>query len=134
MASPGTAAVTSVAMSSPSAVAMSSPGTTATSSLGTTAMASSTGSQRPPLSLSVANVKQLHPLKYARSAPTNLLTCLQQDQACVGCPLLYRTQYVANGVNTASYMHTTDIIGHHGCVNAVSFSNLGEDFLVTGSV
>lgn len=126
MASPGTAAATSAAMSSPSAATMSSPGTTA--------MASSTGSQRPPLSLSVANVKQLHPLKYARSAPTNLLTCLQQDQACVGYPLLYRNQYVANGVNTASYMHTTDIIGHHGCVNAVSFSNLGEDFLVTGSV
>jgi len=124
--SPGTAAATSVAMSSP--------GTAAISSLGTTATASSTGSQRPPLSLFVANIKQLHPLKYARSAPTNLLTCLQRDQACVECPLLYRAQYVANGVNTASYMHTTDIIGHHGCVNAVSFSNLGEDFLVTGPV
>ena len=68
----------------------------------------------------------------SQKAPTNLLKCLELDQANVGHPLLHRQQYVTDGLATTSCMHTTDIMGHHGCVNAVSFSNLGEEFLVTG--
>ena len=77
--------------------------------------------------------EQLHSMAYPRQkAPTNLLKCLELDQTYLGHPLLRRQQYVTNGLATTDCMHTTDIMGHHGCVNAVAFSNLGEEFLVTG--
>ena len=77
--------------------------------------------------------EQLHSMAYPRQkAPTNLLKCLELDQTYLGHPLLHRQQYVTNGLATTDCMHTTDIMGHHGCVNAVAFSNLGEEFLVTG--
>ena len=104
-------------------------------------MTSSAVIPRPYLSLPHAGTtttgarttEQLHSMAYpSQKAPTNLLKCLELDQAYVGHPLLHRQQYVTDGLATTSCMHTTDIMGHHGCVNAVSFSNLGEEFLVTG--
>ena len=104
-------------------------------------MTSSAVIPRPYLSLPHADAtttgarttEQLHSMAYpSQKAPTNLLKCLELDQANVGHPLLHRQQYVTDGLATTSCMHTTDIMGHHGCVNAVSFSNLGEEFLVTG--
>ena len=67
-----------------------------------------------------------------RSAPSNVVKCLELDRLCQRRPLLYREQYLANGLASVSCMHVTDIVGHHGCVNAVSFSNDREEHLVTG--
>ena len=69
---------------------------------------------------------------FDRASPTNVLKCLELDQLSLQRPLLYREQYLNNGLATTGHMHTTDIRGHHGCVNAISFSNLGEEFLATG--
>lgn len=29
-------------------------------------------------------------------------------------------------------MYSMDVLGHHGCVNSIDFSNHGDEFMVTG--
>ena len=68
------------------------------------------------------------------SFPTNIVQCLQLDH--VGSrsrPKHFRQQYVNGGLARAKYLYSQDVLGHTGCVNAINFSNLGEDLLITGT-
>lgn len=64
--------------------------------------------------------------------PRSLLSCLELDRAAAGCPLVHRQRHVAQGLEVSSSLNTADIKAHTGCVNAVTFSNLGEEYLATG--
>ena len=64
----------------------------------------------------------------------HILKCLEFDQiqGRKRGPTFHREQYLNNGLLTAKSLYSTDVVGHHGCVNALAFSKLGEEFLVTG--
>lgn len=65
--------------------------------------------------------------------PRNVLKCLEVDRSGhSGSGQLYRQLYLCDGLCKADQMYTTDVIGHHGCVNTLSFSNQDEQFLVSG--
>lgn len=65
--------------------------------------------------------------------PTNIVQCLQLDHVTSRRqPKLYREHYVNNGLTSAKYLYSQNVIGHTGCINAVNFSNTGEELLVSG--
>ena len=68
------------------------------------------------------------------SRPKNSLKCLEADRCDPNSrsAQLYRQLYFSDGLAKADHMYTTDIKGHHGCVNTLGLSNLGEEFLVSG--
>ena len=65
------------------------------------------------------------------SFPTNIVQCLQLDH--VISKHRYRQYYVNNGLARAKYLYSQNVFGHTGCVNAVNFSNSGEELLVSGT-
>ena len=68
------------------------------------------------------------------SRPKNILKCLEADRCDPNSrsAQLYRQLYLSDGLAKADHMYTTDVKGHHGCVNTLGLSNLGEEFLVSG--
>ena len=65
--------------------------------------------------------------------PKNILKCLEADRCDPGrSAQLYRQLYLSDGLAKADHMYTTDVKGHHGCVNTLALSNQGEEFLVSG--
>ena len=65
--------------------------------------------------------------------PTNIVQCLQLDHVTSRRQSkLYREHYVNNGLTSAKYLYSQNVIGHTGCINAVNFSNTGEELLVSG--
>ncbi|KAL5464109.1 hypothetical protein EMCRGX_G033075 [Ephydatia muelleri] len=62
----------------------------------------------------------------------NILNCLERDQWDLLHPSRLTKKFIDGGLSTAQCMHSRDIRGHHGCVNAVEFSNNDEDLLMTG--
>ena len=65
--------------------------------------------------------------------PTNIVQCLQLDHVTSRRqPTLYREHYVNNGLTSAKYLYSQNVTGHTGCINAVNFSNAGEELLVSG--
>lgn len=68
-----------------------------------------------------------------RTFPKNVVQCLQLDHVIAKQqPSRYRKHYVENGLATTKCMYTRNVVGHTGCVNAVSFSHSGEELLVSG--
>ena len=68
------------------------------------------------------------------SLPTNILQCLELDRvAGRSRPAQSRRHHVGNGLATTNCLYTQNVVGHTACVNALSFSHLGEDLLVTGA-
>lgn len=63
---------------------------------------------------------------------TSLASHLEADRLCARRPLFHRQHYLARALDSAEGMYSTDIRGHTGCINAVTFSNLGEHFLASG--
>ena len=67
------------------------------------------------------------------SRPKNILKCLEADRRDSSrSAQLYRQLYLSDGLAKADHMYTTDVKGHHGCVNTLALSNQGEEFLVSG--
>lgn len=68
------------------------------------------------------------------SRPKNILKCLEADRCDPSrSAQLYRQLYLSDGLAKADHMYTTDVKGHHGCVNTLALSNQGEEFLVSGN-
>lgn len=63
---------------------------------------------------------------------TGLASHLEADRFCARRPLFHRHHFLARALDSAKGMYSTDIRGHTGCINAVTFSNLGEHFLASG--
>ena len=69
------------------------------------------------------------------SRPKNILKCLEADRRDPSrSAQLYRQLYLSDGLAKADHMYTTDVKGHHGCVNTLALSNQGEEFLVSGMI
>ena len=69
----------------------------------------------------------------SRSFPTNVVQCLQLDHVTGRQqPKRYRQHYVNSGLARARCLYSQNGFGHNGCVNAVNFSNGGEELLVSG--
>ena len=82
-------------------------------------------------------VSRLYALRHSqnRSFPTNLLQCLELDRVTPRArPDHYRQQYVSEGLTKTNQLYSQNVVGHSGCVNAINFSNQGEDLLVTGEL
>lgn len=71
--------------------------------------------------------------KNAGTQPKGIIQALGFDQARVNSsmPLLHRKSYLDQHLQSCGRMYSTDISGHHGCVNALAFSK-GEQYLGTG--
>lgn len=92
-------------------------------------------------SLSPRNVKGLNATIFGmnrlsiRDGPRNVIKCLDADRLGQnGSGPLSRQLYLNEGLATADRMYTTDMIGHHSCVNTIALSNRGEQFLVSGEI
>ena len=70
-----------------------------------------------------------------RDGPRNVIKCLDADRSGQnGSGPLSRQLYLNERLAKTDRMYTTDIIGHHSCVNTIALSNLGEQFLVSGEI
>ncbi len=64
---------------------------------------------------------------------TGIIRSLNLDQAGISSrPLQHRRSYLSQHLGTCNRMYSTDLVGHHGCVNAMAISRGGEEFLGTG--
>lgn len=62
-----------------------------------------------------------------------ILEALSLDRAGSSSrPHQYKESYLKEHLKGCNSMYTTDILGHHGCVNALAFSKGEEQFLGTG--
>ena len=65
--------------------------------------------------------------------PTNILQCLELDHVTGRTrPGRCRKHCVSSGLARANWLYTQNVVGHTACVNALNFSSMGEEFLVTG--
>lgn len=63
----------------------------------------------------------------------NLLQALTLDQVCISSrPNRYKKAYLDHRLGSCDRLYSKDILGHHGCVNALAFSKGPEEFLATG--
>ena len=92
-------------------------------------------------SSSPLNVKDLNATIFGmnrlsiRDRPRNVIKCLDADRSGQnGSGPLSRQLYLSDGLAKADRMYTTDIFGHHNCINTIALSNLGEEFLVSGEL
>ena len=72
--------------------------------------------------------------KNTGTRPKGIIQALGLDRARVNnssLPFLHRKSYLDQQLQSCDRMYSTDISGHHGCVNALAFSK-GEHFLGTG--
>ena len=80
-------------------------------------------------------MSRLYALQHSqnRSFPTNVLQCLELDRVTPRTrPDHYKQQYVSKGLAKTNQLYSQNVVGHSGCVNAINFSNQGEQLLVTG--
>ena len=63
----------------------------------------------------------------------NIVASLNFDRTnCVGRPQRRRETYMNEYLASCDSMYSTNIRGHHGCVNALGFSRGGDQYLATG--
>ena len=63
----------------------------------------------------------------------NMIQAMTMDQVCVTSRLhRYKKAYLDYRLGSCDRLYSTDILGHHGCVNALAFSKGQEEFLATG--
>ena len=64
----------------------------------------------------------------------NILQCLEKDRLCSWKrPAEFRQRYLDQKLATTDHMYSVNISGHCGCVNALAFSNVSQQYLVTGN-
>ncbi len=68
--------------------------------------------------------------KCMKQQSRNILDSLRLDQNF--CGRRYKERYIDQHMATCDRMYSTSIYGHHGCVNALAFSQDGEKLLATG--
>lgn len=69
----------------------------------------------------------------SQSMPGGIVQALNLDRSCsTSRPHQFKQSYLSQHLNDCNRMYSTDLIGHHGCVNALAFSKGGEQFLATG--
>lgn len=67
--------------------------------------------------------------------PRGIIQALSLDRAGISSrPHHYRETYLKEHLGGCDSMYSTDIVGHHGCVNALAFSKGEEQFLGTGEL
>lgn len=75
----------------------------------------------------------LDPVAPVQTKPLGVLQALGLDRAGgSSCPHHYRKSYLKDRLSGCDGMYSSDIVGHHGCVNALAFSKGDEQFLGTG--
>lgn len=89
-------------------------------------------------SMSVPSLKTKFPIAAhpeAITQPMGILQALGMDQSRVNSRgHLYRKSFISQKLHTCDRVYSTDILGHHGCVNALAFSKGDERFLSTGII
>ena len=65
--------------------------------------------------------------------PLGVLQALSLDRAGSSSnPNYYRNYFLKQQLSSCNAMYSSDVLGHHGCVNALAFSSGEEQFLGTG--
>ena len=72
-------------------------------------------------------------LSYPAIRPRGIVQALSLDSLHNSTrPLFFRQSYLNSCLTGCDRMYSTNIVGHHGCVNALAFSKGDERFLATG--
>ena len=72
---------------------------------------------------------------FAKPKVRGMVQALTLDQVRISSrPHRYKKAYLDYRLSSCDRMYSKDILGHHGCVNALAFSKGEEQYLATGGV